>query len=157
MEIKYLKGLNNYLTFQQGSYFEKLEPTSMDEIISLENLYNGGRPFPTALRELLAIAGGNCYVLDYGRNRTQTQLQESAREDLVDNDLSISRPFYVVDIYNAHDMFVFVYIDENKEDPIIHEAVFEGDERGWIHSLNMTLSQLIDRRLKRYLSGINPF
>jgi hypothetical protein len=112
MEITYLTQLNNCPTvkFNGSDYVESLQATPIDEIISLENLYNNGRPFPKALRELLYIAGEDCYVFDYGLTNTQTELQEVARRTLTwaERNLSIPRPFYVIDIYNAGDMFLFV-------------------------------------------------
>ena len=158
MEIEYLTHLVKHPSVTRPSgYVSRLKPISMDEIISLENTYNSGTPFPQALRELLYIGGENCYVLDYYKNN-QAAMQEMAREDLADYELSISRPFYVIDVYNAHDQFVFIYLDEEKNDPTLYEAVFGGDDaRGWIHSINATLSQFINSRLKSYLRGENPF
>jgi hypothetical protein len=126
-------------------------------LYNASGLYSDGRPFPKALRELLFLAGEYCYVLSFGLNRTQTRLQESVREDLIDYELSIPRPFYAIDIYNAHDMCLFVYLDEVADDPVVHEAVFEGDSRGWLHSINLTLSGLVNLRLKKFLRGENPF
>ncbi|MEO3408197.1 hypothetical protein AAFN85_30060 [Mucilaginibacter sp. CAU 1740] len=158
MEIEYLNQLNKYPSVTRArGYVKYLKPIAMDEIISLEKTYNGGNPFPKALRELLYIAGEYCYVLAYYKNN-QAKMQEIAREDLADYELSISRPFYVVDVYNAHDQFLFVYLDEGKDDPTLYEAVFGGDAaRGWIHTLNTTLAQFINSGLVDYLNGENPF
>jgi hypothetical protein len=158
VQITYLTELNNYPTVKvNSSLIEQLKPTPADEIISLENTYNNGQLFPKALRELLYIAGEYCYVFDYGLNDTQTELQADVRENLVDFNLSIVRPFYAVDIYGYGSTFLFVYLDEDAEDPIIYEGAYGGDPRGWLHSLNATLSQFVNARLKRFLSGENPF
>ncbi|MCR8558958.1 hypothetical protein KXD93_14975 [Mucilaginibacter sp. BJC16-A38] len=130
----------------------------MDQIIALEASYNGGRPFPTVLRELLYIAGQNCYVLDYGPNDSQNELQEWVRESLLaDNDRQISRPFFAVDMYGG-DKFLFVYLDEGKDDPDLYEATpYDEPEAIWISYINGTLSTLINNRLINILSGYNPF
>ncbi|WP_162996624.1 hypothetical protein [Mucilaginibacter celer] len=157
MEIEYLKQLNNCPSVIRPSGYEaKLKPISMDEIISLEKTYNNGNPFPKALRELLYLAGKRCYVLAYYSD-SQAEMQEMAREDLADYELSIPRPFYVVDVYNAHDQFLFIYLDEGKDNPTLYEAVFEGDPRGWVHSLDCSLAGFIGSQLSSYLRGENPF
>ncbi|PWK73717.1 hypothetical protein LX99_04102 [Mucilaginibacter oryzae] len=53
MEIEYLKHLNNHPSASGLGGLRTLKPISMDEIICLESIYNGGNPFPKALRELL--------------------------------------------------------------------------------------------------------
>jgi hypothetical protein len=164
MNTKYLTQLNDNPTFQKAGsdYIRTLQPISMDEILSLESIYNNGQQFPVVLRELLFLAGNYCYVLDYGLNDTQQLMQEQSREYLTDLDrtLSIDRPFYVIDVYNAGDQFLFVYLDEGVDDPMVHEAIFELnplDSIGWIHSLNTTLSQYIIFQTTTLFSGYNPF
>ncbi len=90
-------------------------------------------------------------------------MQQSARDGFTDFDrtgLSIERPFYVIDVYNAGDQFLFVYLDEGKDDPIVYEAVLEVNpysDRPWIHPLGKVLSAFLNFRLKKLLSGYNPF
>ncbi|QEM06370.1 SMI1/KNR4 family protein [Mucilaginibacter rubeus] len=161
MEIKYMKLLNDNLsvTAPNTGIKEAVSPISVEEIIALENKYNGGRLFPAALRELLFLAGGDCYVLDYGINDTQEQMQESSRRFMTigGRNRVISRPFYVIDVYNAGDQFLFVYLDEGKDDPDVYEALIGYRLNDWIHLVKSPLSALIDGRIKRFLSGGNPF
>lgn len=127
-------------------------------------MYNNGLPFPIALKELLFLAGDNCYVLDYGsETESQNDLQEWAREQMLEYDRAIARPFYVLDIYNALDQFVFVYLDEG-DDPRVYEGVYSGINEtgiptidGWIHELRPKLSDYINISVEQVLKGINPF
>ncbi|QTE36063.1 SMI1/KNR4 family protein [Mucilaginibacter gossypii] len=161
MEIKYMKVLNDNLsvTAAYTGVKEAVSPISVEEIIALENKYNGGRLFPAALRELLFLAGGDCYVLDYGMNDSQEQMQESSRKYMTvfGRNRVIARPFYVIDVYNTGDQFVFVYLDEGKDDPDVYEALIGYRLNDWIHLVKSPLSALIDGRIKRFLSGGNPF
>jgi hypothetical protein len=162
MDITYLTQLNNNPTISDHGDVKTLNPISLDEIVSLESTYNNGSQFPAALRELLFLAGGDCYILDYGLNDTQLEMQQDTRENLTrfGRTLSISRPFYVFDVYNAGDMCLLVYLDEGKDDPTVYEAIFDIDplsSRPWVHSLGCTLSQFINKRLVSILSGYNPF
>ncbi|SDI61380.1 SMI1/KNR4 family protein [Mucilaginibacter sp. P25] len=161
MEIKYMKVLNDNLsvTAAYTGVKEVVSPISVEEIIALENKYNGGRLFPAALRELLFLAGGYCYVLDYGMNDSQEQMQQSSRKYMTvfGRNRVIARPFYVIDVYNTGDQFVFVYLDEGKDDPDVYEALIGYRLNDWIHLVKSPLSALIDGRIKRFLSGGNPF
>jgi hypothetical protein len=66
MEIKYLKELELNPTLRN----QTIKPIPESEISELEQLYNDGKEFPLALRELLFLAGSYCYVLDYGIDDT---------------------------------------------------------------------------------------
>ncbi|MET3981970.1 hypothetical protein ABIB62_004592 [Mucilaginibacter sp. UYP25] len=159
MEIKYLKKLNNYPSVQRasGNVFY-LEGIPLEDIQNLETLFNNSQPFPTALRELLFIAGKYCYVLAYGVSENQSAMQQKQRNFLLRYNRLLTRPFFVVDAYNEGEMFLFVYLDESLTDPVIQQAVFDGNEDGgWLDSLNFTLSEYIDNRLTVYLSGSNPY
>jgi hypothetical protein len=160
MDIKYLTLLSNYATIQRpnSDYVRKLEPISMGEIISLESNYNQGHQFPASLRELLFLAGNYCHVLEYGMNKSQQEMQEDSRERLIDAGLNIGRPFFVIDVYNMSDQFLFVYLDENVNDPEVQSAYMEQlADVSFTRSLKSTLSQFIDLRFKRLLSGENPY
>jgi hypothetical protein len=158
MDIKYLKQLNNYPTVKRGNtdYISTLRPLTMQEITKLEIAYNNGAAFPGVLRELLYLAGNYCHVLDYGLSDSQEEMQQDARSWLANDNQIINRPFFVIDIYNGGDQFLFVYLDE-EDDPIVHEAILYNVTPAWIHSLNKKLSEFISSRLTRFLSGQNPF
>lgn len=126
----------------------------------MELLYNNGIPFPTALKELLFLAGDDCYVLDYGLTTDRKEMQDDARLWLSEFNRNITRPFFVIDIYNAGDQFLFVYLDEHPQDPTVYSAYLPEqtyEALPWIHSLNNKLSEFINYRIEKTKSGLNPF
>jgi len=78
MEINYLQALRDYPSpcpdREEYKYKLAIEPLSLSEISDLEQSYNNGVPFPKVLRELLYLAGKNCYVCDYGLYDTQQEM-----------------------------------------------------------------------------------
>jgi hypothetical protein len=163
MKIKYLTVLE-----QNPSYANKITgfvlnllPLSDNEIISLQNKYNKGNPFPVVLHELLSLAGNFCYVLDYGPADSQDEFQQDCREFLSDNAHKghiISRPFFALDLYGG-DQFLFVYLDENVDDPIVYQICpyKPVGHNKWLYSTDGTLSGLINVTMERFLNGRNPF
>ncbi len=161
MDIKYLTVLYDNPTNKtaDSDYVKKLQPIPLEGIISLENTYNNGNPFPVALRELLYLAGNYCYVLDYGYNDTQEEMQEDARSWLLNRNRSITRPFFVIDVYNGGGQFLFVYLDEDQNDPVIYEAFLSrrASQTEWINPLAPPqLSKFINMKMSMFLSGYNP-
>ena len=161
MDIKYLTILTDYPTMTSSTgYVKRLEPISLDEIVRLESAYNNGNMFPTALRELLYLAGSYCYVLDFGIYDTQFDMQVAVRSWLTDHNKAISRPFFAIDVYNAYDQFLFIYLDEGVDDPMVFQAVLynkSNDETQFSYSLNTQLSKYIEGGISMLLSGYNPF
>lgn len=151
MNITYLKKL------QQNPYKYSLQnkPISIADIQQLEQEYNGGNVFPQALRELLFLAGDYCIVLDYGYGNNQGDIQEYVRQKMINESKTISRPFYVIDIYNGVDQFLFVYLDEGNN-PSVYEGNYEEDEI-WITKVDDTLSGYIGDLVERVKQGRNPF
>jgi hypothetical protein len=155
MEIEYLKQLeNNPFRFNYPDINN--EPTPESEILHLEQLYNQGKTFPKALRELLYLAGNFCYVLDYGINESQEELQEFVREELNYYNKEISRPFFAIDVYNASDQFLLIYLDEG-DNPAVHEAIYYENSLRWIRLISYNLSQYIDNLIVRVKEGRNAF
>jgi len=130
------------------------KPISFNEILVLEQHYNQGHPFPKALRELLFLAGEYCYVMDFGIGGSQQEMQDDARTCLIELNYSINRPFFVVDVYNGGEQFLFVYLDEEVDDPIIYEAYLYPLE---VRSLGKKLSDFIEFRINKVKQGYNPF
>lgn len=158
MDIKYLTMLTQYSAYtnKQTGSTKNLSPLSASEISSLQQLYNNGNAFPVALLELLTLAGGYCYVLDYGPKGI-ADLQQASREFLVDNDLSISRPFFALDEYGG-DQFMFIYLDGGVDDPVVYQATpYVPSGNDWLFNTNTTLSAYINYTMKTFLSGYNPF
>jgi hypothetical protein len=127
-----------------------------EEIIALENLYNSGQPFPTSLRELLYIAGSFCYLLEYGICKTQQELQHRGITILNDNELIMSRPYYVIDL--GTDGFTYVYLDDDKNDPTLFSVYTDNNyNEGHFYSSRQTLSKIILKRLENVKNGYTPF
>ena len=162
MEIQYLSYLrDNPDAFpNETEYKLTIEPISLQEIATLEQLYNNGNPFPKVLKELLFLAGSLCYVLDFGIFDTQQEMQDDVREHMASQSRVISRPFYAIDVYNQGDQFLFIYLDEG-EDPPVYEGLYSGggvNFPDWIHSVSVkSLSELINHRIDRQKAGRNPF
>jgi len=148
MNIQYLTQLSNNPVVSvpaTGAVFT-LSAITMGEILTLETNFNNGNAFPVVLRELLFLAGKSCYVLDDGVNGNQTDLQNSVRYWLDKKRKQISRPFFAIDVYNGLSQFLFVYLDENVDDPLVQDATLYSDstdDSPWIDSLDYTLSQFI--------------
>lgn len=132
------------------------EGISLEEINSLEQNWNNGNQFPSALRELLFLAGNYYNVFDYGIFDSQQDFQDFAKQDFTESNKTISRPFFVLD-YNTGYNFLFIYLDEG-DNPTIYEANtwVEGDN--WIkHLENLTIKSLVDDGIERVKRGENPF
>ncbi len=157
MNIEYLKILrdNPYEYPQNLEESFTIEGISLTEIEQLEQTWNNGNPFPKALRELLFLAGDYCYVFNFGIYDTQQELQEAMREDLVDNGKTITRPFYVMDTWNA-DQYYFVYLDEG-ENPNIYEALPYEDSSIWLRNTHNNIKSLAEHRIARVKKGENPY
>ncbi len=160
MNILYLKELQNNpsLEINNSGYFSEISGLSEQEIVQLEKVYNNFNTFPKALRELLFLGGKDCYVFDNGLEETPQQLQNYVRNKLIKKNKTISRPFYVIDIYNAPDQFIFVYLDEG-DNPPVYEAHYEDtiDRSNWIVKVDSSLSNYINYLINRTKKGENPF
>lgn len=161
MNIKILKQLrdNPSLEINRSGYFSTIEGLSELELQQLEQTWNNGKEFPAALRELLFLAGIKCYVLDYGIMESQQEMQEEARQWLVDFNRTISRPFYVIDVYNAGEQFLMVYLDEG-DNPNVYEAYlpnWRDDQMLWLDRVGRTLKDFINIRIDMVKQGYNPF
>ena len=160
MTIEYLKKLSDYPALYplDIEFKDEISGITDQEIVELEQLYNSGSTFPKALKELLFLAGTRCYALDFGLNETQQELQEFVREIMLEENRVITRPFYVIDVYNAGDQFLFVYLDEGDNPPVFIGHYWDSNDRpNWINLVTPSLSNLIDRKVERVKNGQNPF
>ncbi len=159
MEILYLKELQDS-PFRKGITRDFLNvPLTELEINELEKAFNSGSPFPKALRELLFLAGDYCYVLDYGLNKKQVELQNFVRQRMTKNNRILTRAFYAIDIYNAGDQFLFIYLDEG-DDPPVYEGHYYDEPtlwNNWITSVSTSLSSYLALLVVRVKEGQNPF
>lgn len=138
-------------------YRGEIRGIALNEIEELEQLYNNGIAFPKGLRELLFLAGDYCYVLDTGWYDSQEDMQIAAREWLVKFSKNISRPFFVIDVYNATDQFLYVYLDEG-DNPYVYQAYLpERSDIEHFYSLNKKLSEYINGLIDTVKQGYNPF
>lgn len=153
MVIEYLKELQKN-PYRYGKTHLNNEPIPESEIIHLEQLYNQGKTFPKALRELLHLAGNFCYVLDYGVNESQEELQEYVREELKEEEKEIARLYFVIDVYNAGTQFLFVYLDEG-ENPAVYEGYYRKSKSPRL--INESLSGYIDSIIENVKEGFGPF
>ncbi|MGF7038864.1 hypothetical protein [Mucilaginibacter lappiensis] len=165
MEIKYQTVLNNYPVIKPtigemaGNYSFVLKPLTIDEIVNLEVTYNNGNQFPASLRELLFLAGQDCYVLDYGLNDTQEEMQDDTRDRLVRYNFSITCPFFVIDVHRS-EAFLFVYLDEGVSDPMVYQADLDinlDPSYSRLTNLEASLSSFVNARISYLQRGINPF
>ena len=167
MEIKYQTALStNPIIKPTGQMINGLirafvlKPLTIDEIVNLEATYNNGNQFPPSLRELLFLAGQNCYVLDYGLTDTQEEMQNDARDWLVDYGFSITRPFFVIDVHRGSDIFLFVYLDEGTNDPIVWQADLDKNlpsGYSWLTNLKASLSSFVNARISYLQRGMSPY
>ena len=157
MKIEYLKELELNPCDYIYSHFVN-EPISLTEIENLERLYNNGKPFPKALKELLFLAGKFCYVLEYGAFDSQQEMQDYVRELLEEDNILIQRPFFVIDVYNAGTQFLYIYLDED-DNPAVHEGFhyYEDEFKGYSHLVAGSLSSYIETLINRTKKGLNPF
>lgn len=155
MNIEILTKLrDNPIRYHVNRNYEN-KGVELSEIQHLEQLYNNGNPFPKVLRELLYLAGDFCYVLDYNTHDSQKEMQESMREDLEDDEITITRPFYAVDNYGGVSHYLFIYLDEGLDDPYLYEYSLSGGREGMndIRPLGYTLSSLINRNVQAVKEG----
>ena len=135
------------------------EGIPISEIVQLEQTWNNGNLFPITLRELLYLGGKFCYVLDTGWYNTQQEMQDAAREWLTENSRTISRPFYVIDVYNAGEQFLMIYTDEG-DNPNVYSAYLPQDREQngeWLRNIGRSLKDFIDFRINKVIKGFNPF
>lgn len=156
MNIQLLKQLEeNPIKFGKTKNFV-IQGIPESEILQLEQTWNNGNPFPIVLRELLFLAGKDCYVLDYGIGDTQQGMQEWAREMMLDNGIVESRPFYVFDFYGGYN-FRFIYLDEGNN-PEVYEGYPHYDEApSWKRALGNTIQYIINSRVQDVKKGLNPY
>lgn len=157
MNIVYLKKLqeNPKLEINESGDFSSIQGISEIEISQLEQLWNSGNSFPVVLKELLFLAGTNCYVFDYGITEDQNDMQEWVREQMTEMNKIISRPFYAIDLYGG-DQFLFIYLDEG-DNPDIYQASAYESGANWYRKTSNTIKSLSEKRIARVKEGLNPY
>ena len=157
MNIQYLTKLkDNPIEYSEDTDFRfPIKGISEAEITQLEQTWNNGNPFPKVLKELLYLAGEDCYVFDYGIPENQNEMQEWVREQMTEMNKTITRPFYAIDLYGG-DQFLFIYLDEGDNPDIYQASAYESNSI-WFRNINHTIKSLSERRIDRVKEGYNPF
>ncbi len=154
MEIEYLKKLDE--TSELNTFVTK--GISLEGIVSLEDKYNNGELFPKAFREYLFIGGeqeGTFTVSD-----DWEMLREDFQESLEGNNFTLDRSVFVFDMEDGGNVFLFFYLDEDKEDPDVYlflSGNYLAGTPSYIKSANgHTFSGLINEAIRRIKNGL-PF
>ncbi len=152
MEIQYLKKLEQYNT-RDGFANRGL---SLTQITHLESLYNNSNPFPNVLKELLFLAGKYCAFISYGGADDQEDMQNDARQSLLEVDgVTISRPHYFIDFVNE-DSPVFMFLDEG-DNPELCQIAQNISPANYYRRIGGTLQDLIGSRIQNHLDGYGAF
>ncbi|WP_163408665.1 SMI1/KNR4 family protein [Flavobacterium ajazii] len=156
MEIEYLQKLKeNPRRYSKREEFRfEIKGISIDEIQSLEKLYNNGNHFPKSLRELLFLSGNYSYTFSWGINDSQKEMQERVRENLKQRGKMIFKPYYIIEVYD--DRFFFVYLDE-EDDPQIYDGNPWSSSEDWISSVDKTIKEFVEFDIDRMIEygGVN--
>lgn len=161
MEIQYLK------TMEANSSFwnRKSRGFSLDKIEELEQKLNNGIPFPKALREYLFLGGEfNSLGFDHegiGQDGSEwIALKKYYEKEMRKNNLSINRPYVVLDSYDGA-IFSFIYLDEGDDPRPYNFSVsesYKGSNGETIYPFpEKTFSQLINRLVDYALRGLQPW
>lgn len=127
---------------------------SLETIAELEQKFNNGNPFPKVLKELLYLAGEDCYVLAYDIDPTMKDMQDNVRELFTAyNRPTFTRPFFVLDVYNFSSGFTYMYLDEG-DNPPLYYFEFENIK---IFNLKCNLVEYINEGIDRVKAGGSPF
>ena len=154
--LTYLRD-NSTLEINKSGSLKTIRGISETEISRIEQLYNNGNVLPKALRELLFLGGDYCFVLDTGWYDSQEDMQTAARSWLTKYNKNIARPFFAIDVYNAGEQFLYVYLDEG-ENPFVYQAYLpDGYGTESFTNLNKKLSEYINSLIDMIKQGNNPF
>ena len=158
MEIEILTYLRDNPARYPGNieYEGRIEPMSFSEIQNHEVIYNNGKPFPKALRELLFLAGKSCYVLEHNILEID-ELQEDPREWMGENNNAINHPFYVIEICDFAESFLFVHLDEGDDSIVRHAELYCQEYSVPFISCLCRLSAFINHRIDMKKEHYNPF
>lgn len=157
MNIELMVNLKNNLSLPNT--VAKSEGLSISEIEKLEKKYNKGKVFPKAFREYLFLAGeyfnGGFDTLGEGLD----ELQELAKEELGVTGAKINRPFFVFDQLTGCEYFVFIYLDEDEDDPktyVCSPYYKSTKDEEFIKHNGFTFTKLVNEHIHRVKDNI-PF
>lgn len=155
MEIEYMQQVAENPTLDDFTN----RGLSLENIINLEGIYNSGEEFPKALREFIYLAGDFNNIGFDDMAEGLDALQTKAFNELAYFNEKIDRPIFVFHQYSDCENFLFVYLDEEEEDPKTYvsspAATFE-QGRELIKHNGFTFSSLVNESIRRVKNDI-PF
>lgn len=152
MDIKYLTQLKDNPVI----YRFRNEPMTIAEINQLESKYNQGKEFPRAIREFLFLAG-NFNNFGFDLIDGIEYIQECARKELEDSGSKIDRPFFAFDQLTRCEYFVFVYLDEEVENPktYVCSPYYRSDNEEFIKHNGWDFTGLVNESIRRKKNKIS--
>ncbi|HFK5508305.1 hypothetical protein [Elizabethkingia anophelis] len=153
MDIKYMEQVKDNPALKGF----RNEPMTITEISKLESKYNQGKEFPKAFREFLFLAGNfNCYHFD-DLGEGLDQLQQYAKEELEATGTKIDRPFFVFTQLTGCEYFVFIYLDENEENPktYVCSPYYKSSNEEFIKHNGYKFSELVNESIRRIKNNIS--
>lgn len=152
MEIEYLQLMENTPKIS----WKINEPMTIEEIQDLEQKFNDNNPLPKALREFLFLAGhyNNTHFDTWPDIET---MQSKALQEMQDIGELIERPIFVFSQHNSFESFLFVYLDEDQNDPevYVYSADFSLDDEDIYHKNGYTFSGLVNMSVDRSIKGLS--
>jgi len=128
MTIEYLQKYRDNIPNIKTSI--EIKPCTIQEIESLEESLNQGKPFPKVFREFLFI-GGNYHGLPFDMGYTYME-SETKRciQGLRDRGLIMDRPIVVFDQLDS-EQYSFIYLDEGDDPQTWNCFVVDDEESIW--------------------------
>jgi hypothetical protein len=162
MNIKYMKLLqdnpvqtpDDTIDFSIRSFDEPLT-----EIKRLEDKYNQGNKFPKAFRELLFIAGEDCWARESAWSFEEC-MDDSKHRLEVEAGYDFGRPYFVFEDGQSGDCARIFYLDEDDDDPVLHHVDYNSDwddvndvetfdiQISDFYGILTTLTALIEKRVR---------
>lgn len=103
-----------------------------------------------AYKEFLLLAGEYTGGLQLGDGHSSLKMLshpdilKDLKDALIEQNVQITRPFWVISEYNSFEQFYFFYLDENTENPKIFGVTYGAGDNSYIYPLNETFSEFIN-------------
>ena len=140
MDIQFLSYLEQIASHDKT---QSLKGMAVQQIVALEKIYNKTEPFPQALRELLFLSGHSCFALNRLWYKSQQEIQTAAREWLMEYNISIGRPFFVIAVDHIGVPFTYVHLDEGNNPLVYQTDIIRNNGKMTIKNLELNLSTYI--------------
>lgn len=131
--------------------YHSIRGVSTTEITKVEQKLN--IKFPLAYKEFIILAGDYLGNLRVAEGHTSLdmlahpEVLKNLKKALKENQLTITRPFWVIVEKDNFGQFYFFYLDENTENPKVYGVTHaaKDSDPNEIVPLNMTFSEFIDK------------